>query len=72
MEVAHGSTWPKTRKKQWPVYLWKYMYILLITFVKMQGVELGGVYSLENPATDSVVVGVVVGDPKSVGGMRGF
>ena len=48
------------------------MYILLITFVKMQGVELGGVYSLENPATDSVVVGVVVGDPKSGGGMRGF
>ena len=44
------------------------MYILLITFVKMQGVELGGVYSLENPATDSVVVG----DPKSGGGMRGF
>ena len=45
----------------------------------MQGVELGGVYSLENPATDSVnpatdsvVVGVVVGDPKSGGGMRGF
>ena len=42
------------------------MYILLITFVKMQGVELGGVYSLENPATDSVVVGVVVGEIQKV------